>query len=134
VEAYSNQAQIQRIPKSIYIAMILVSLVQVRSFPCTMISLALISFIEATQIIAPIHTKTQMICARKKIPGMTRILLVPARKSAEASMTSIANLRDFLPQQTQQKKPAAKIPKRIVPIIQYNSFLVASLSCGESAV
>jgi len=43
------------------------------------------------------------------------ILLVLARKSAEASITSMASFRDLYPQQMQQRKTRARTPKTIPP-------------------
>lgn len=53
--------------------------------------------------------------ARKKTNGTKIILLVVARKSAEASMTSIANLSDLNPQKMQQRNNKAITPTMIDP-------------------
>ena len=46
-------------------------------------------------------------------------LLVPATKSAEASITSTAIPSDFLAQIMHVRKQQAKIPKTIAPIRRY---------------
>lgn len=51
---------------------------------------------------------------KKKTNGTAIIFLVLAKKSAEASTTSIAVFKDEYPQQTQQKNPRARVPKRII--------------------
>jgi len=52
-----------------------------------------------------------IIWTKKKITGRRKILLVPARKSAEASSTSIAVFSCSYPQQIMHKKIAARTAK-----------------------
>ena len=74
---------------------------------------------EAMVIMQEHQMQTVIIWKKKKRPGTSMILLVWARKSAEASITSMASLSDLYPQQMQQKKAEAKMPTMIVPIKRY---------------
>ena len=58
------------------------------------------------------------------------ILLVPAMKSAEASITSMAIPRDFLAQIMQVRKQQAKTPKTIAPIRRYFYYSSASFEAA----
>lgn len=51
--------------------------------------------------------------------GTATTLLVPATKSAEASITSTANLIDLNPQKMQQRKISDNNPKMINPAINH---------------
>jgi hypothetical protein len=68
---------------------------------------------------APIHTTAKMRVMKKNKIGTPMSLFVSHKKSAEASMTSIANFNDLNPRQTQHKKPKARIDKTTSPIIKY---------------
>ena len=93
---YFNQATIQRRPKNINQAMYLIlGSSQIRSLAWGIVPVsALILFIEATQVMAAIQTRMTIKIKKKYRTGTRTILLVAFRKSAEASMTSIASLRD----------------------------------------
>mgnify|MGYP006093325781 CR=1 FL=1 len=67
-------------------------------------------FNERTQAIAPIHTEIAISEHKKKKPGTRIILLVPAKKSAAASITSMAFLRESKLQAIQQQKAKQKKP------------------------
>jgi len=61
---------------------------------------------------------TNNITKKYKI-GTKITLFVAARKSAEASITSIASLSDLNPTMMQHKKIAAASEKTIIPIKRY---------------
>lgn len=68
-----------------------------------------------TQKSIPTQRLTTIIVTKKKMIGTATILLDPYRKSAEASITSIASLRDYLPQKTMHAKQRARIEKPMAP-------------------
>lgn len=77
-----------------------------------------ISFIETTHPNAPTQSVKRKIEIIKWIIGTKITLLVQAKKSAEASITSIANFKDLNPQITQHKNAVAKIDTTINPANQ----------------
>jgi len=79
--------------------------------------LILISFIETTQPRAPIHTMKKMSEMKKYRIGIEMILLVSHKKSAEASMTSMASFNDLNPRHTQHEKARARMEITINPTI-----------------
>lgn len=94
--------------------------VQVIHFPWLILSLALILFMEITQMNDANHKKTTNNVTKKQKIGTKITLLVLLRKSAEASITSIASLSDLNPTIMQHKNMAAISEN---PIIPYNKQL-----------
>jgi len=80
---------------------------------------ASISFNERTQTIEPSHTMKTAICKTKWKFGTRITLLVPATKSADASITSTANFSDSLAQTIQHRKMSAKTPNTMHAIRRY---------------
>lgn len=76
---------------------------------------ALISFIEQMQAKALIQTKIEIKVKKKNMIGTSMIRLVVARKSAAASMTSIASFKDLKPKVMQQQKVTERIPVATTP-------------------
>ena len=72
---------------------------------------------DTTKAMVPIQSITTIKTHTKKNNGTARILLVPQRKSAEASMQSIAARRELQKQQMQHKKASPKTPKTTAPAI-----------------
>lgn len=79
---------------------------------------AFISFIDTTHPKAPTHREKSKIESIKWKIGTNITLLVQARKSAEASITSIAFFKDLNPQITQQKNATDNTAKTISPANQ----------------
>ena len=79
-----------------------------------MVPWALMSFM-ATTVVKDANQKRTAINVRiKKRSGISRILLVPLRKSAEASMISIALFSESQLQNRQQAKRMVMIPETMV--------------------
>lgn len=78
-----------------------------------------ILFIAATFIKANTQVMKIITEIKKYKTGTKIILFVLAKKSAEASMTSIASFKDLNPQQMHVKKSKARIPRIITPARQY---------------
>lgn len=77
-----------------------------------------ISFIDTTHPKAPTHKVKRKIESIKWNIGTKITLLVRARKSADASITSIANFKDLNPQITQNKNATDNTAKTIRPASQ----------------
>jgi uncharacterized protein YchJ len=77
-----------------------------------------ILFIDTTHPKAPTQSENRKIEIKKWMIGTNITLLVHAKKSAEASITSIANFKDLNPQRTQNKNATDKIEVTIKPANQ----------------
>lgn len=89
-----------------------------RSLPCGTVVSAEISFIDTTHPKAPTHKAKRKIESIKWNIGTKITLLVQARKSADASITSIANFKDLNPQITQNKNATDNTATIITPASQ----------------
>jgi len=92
--------------------------VHLRDLPYGILGSADISFIEITHPNAPTQRENSNIEIKKWMIGTKITLLVQARKSAEASITSIANFKDLNPQITQNKNATDKIARIMNPANQ----------------
>jgi uncharacterized protein YchJ len=101
-----------------YNAIYVTSYVHLSDFPCGIFGSADILFIETTHPNAPTQTEKSKIEIKKWMIGTKITLLVQARKSAEASITSIANFKDLNPQITQNKNATDKIARIMNPANQ----------------
>lgn len=84
-------------------------------FACGIVGCGSILFSDTTQNIIATQTLIPMIVTKKKKMGTNTSLLVLFKKSAEASITLIASLRDLQPQNKQQAKHKANTPRVQAP-------------------
>jgi len=127
------RARSQRTPKNMKSAMYLTDFFHLMVLPCGINVLASISFKEMTHTNEPNQIMKIRICITKCKFGTRITLLVPATKSADASITSTAIESDFLKQTMQQRKMSAKIPNTIHPIRRYFWYSACSLATSALA-
>lgn len=88
---------------------------QTRSFPYGILSLTWMWFIEITAANDGAQTRTEINESKKNTNGTAIILFVLARKSAEASRTSMAYFKELYPQHTDMPKTRAITPATPIP-------------------